>query len=1068
MHLNRHTILSIILLNLGLVFTCVGQENTSASFGNTFVHHEAEMVIHGYHNFSIGSLQALPGIIGTERRAPRGYIGLTKNSDMSGASNEAHIDGYVRFHGEGSMVLPLGDNGVYAPLHTEQQDGVLGASYFNANPSIAVTDKLNGEKYAALPEHGPFNTENHGPDIAFISDYEYWHIEGDANTKVTLYYDFNSGLADLTNGNPQNLSIVGWNGSGWEIIPSSIVSTTLGESLNEGSIRADQFITPSQYSILTFAAIGDAEITPGIIGGIAWEDINGDGIKQDNEPFLPGINLILEDCDFGDEIFVVTTDAEGNYNFEDLPDGYYRVRLNDEGVDFDKGTTVIPDVKSGTFTNNFGRDGATSCIEIKYGSKFSDVDLGIVDLGTLGDFVWHDTNQNGLIESTEPGLEDVEINLMQGDSLIATTYSDESGNYLFTGVYPGEYHIQVNGPSDLDFTTNNTTASSRNSDINHSNGAGTSSTFVMNSNEDKSDIDIGFSDCNIISDFVWIDRDDNNIYNEGDTHKSNVEVLLYKSTSDGYLLYSSTVTNIDGQYEFCVSPGTYYIEFIKPYGLYEYVSANVGDNEQIDSDVDGSFGEGTTSSFKVTNDETTNGVSAGLNSEDFVGTMVWLDQNRDGVRQITEPGIPGITVELYNSNHQLKKTSETDEEGRIILTQIEEGGYYMRIPSIGDYEFTSPFAGNDRSRDSNFDESNGRNSSGTFEVVKGDSNPNIDAGFMNEECFFSPLTYDLRMGANGIDLVWETGNEDLISHYVVEKQTRSQDFHELRTYSPTGRAKQIYGYSDRDYEPGKTYSYRIISYHLDGAVCISGIKFITVPEVDIVIDVIEDGSDDNSVDTQSNDPCDIAPQKVYHKMVGEKPQIVWETEDEEDIDLYIVQRKLRISDRYVAIDTTFSNDRNNQIYGKVDPSNLLPGTYYYRLITMTFDGTECISKVITVKVDEESESPVTVAEVELSDTDPFTRDEVVIQDILLFPNPATDNVNLQIRVDDLSMIEVNVYDVQGQRVMTEVVSGMINDEIVTFAIPLHDLREGVYFIRTEINGKMVIRKLVKQAAFSNR
>jgi len=212
-YFNLNILAVLLFLLLGISNKAYSQASTSASFGNTFVHHDVEMVIHGYHNFEVGSLQALPGIIGTERRMPRGYIGLTGNSDIAGASNEAHIDGYVRFHGEGSLTLPLGDNGIYAPLHTEQRSGVLGACYFNANASIAVTDNLNGENYIPLPEHGPFDLQSHGPDIDFISDYEYWHIEGDADTKITLFYDYSSGLEDLASGNPQNLSIVGWNGA---------------------------------------------------------------------------------------------------------------------------------------------------------------------------------------------------------------------------------------------------------------------------------------------------------------------------------------------------------------------------------------------------------------------------------------------------------------------------------------------------------------------------------------------------------------------------------------------------------------------------------------------------------------------------------------------------------------------------------------------------------------------------------------------------------------------------------------------------------------------------------------
>ena len=1056
-------IISIVALNLALLVPGFTQ-TASGSYGNTFVHHDVEMVIHGYHNFQVGSLQAFPGVIGTERQSPRGYIGFTNNSEVSGASNEAHIDGYVRFHGTGTMVLPLGDNGIYAPLETEQKSGVLAASYYNASAAIAVTDKLNGDSYKPLPEHGPFDIENHGPDISFISDYEYWHIEGNADTKITLYYDYNSGLENLANGNPANLSIVGWNGSSWDVIQSSIVSTTLGENLNEGSIATNDYINPSQYSILTFAALGSAEITPGEIGGIAWDDFNGDGIKQDSEPFLPGIRIILEDCDFGNEILVLETDANGQYNFEDLEDGTYRVRINNDELDFNTGITIIPEVKSSTITNDFGRDGATACIEIKFGSEFTDIDLGIVSLSTIGDLVWHDINQDGLYGSTEPGISDIEINLMIGDSLIATTYSGATGEYEFTGVYPGQYHLQVNNQSSFDFTAHNSADDKRNSDIDHSNGAGTSYTFKLSSDEQKLDLDIGLADCNLVSNFVWIDRDDNNIYNEGDTRISNIEVSLYKSTAAGYILYDATLTDIDGQYEFCVAPGTYYLQFEKPYGLYEFVSAHEGDNDAIDSDVDGTFGAGTTPSFDVEPTTGSDGMSAGLNTEDFVGTMVWLDQNRDGVRQIIEPGIAGVELSLYNSNHELHTTASTDKEGRILFTGVDPGAYYMRLAQLGEYEFTTAFAGSDKSTDSNFDESNGRLTSATFEVIEGESNPNIDAGLVDDECFFTPLAYNIRMGSKGIDIIWETESEEHVSHYVIEKQHGNGTYLELNTYKPSRNNHQIYAYTDQDFESGKSYSYRIIAYNLDGEVCISPIKSIFTPEVDVVIET----SDENDiVNTNTGDPCELSPQHVYHKIKNGRPQIIWEAEEGSNFELFILERKLRVSDRFVVIDSIY-NSHNNQIYAKIDESNLLPGTYFYRLVSINNDGDECISKVVVVKLDEESEPLVKPYEEELTETDPFISNEVVIQDVLLYPNPATDMTHLQIKVNNVSLIEVNIYDTKGQKVLTQVVTGMISDELVTFDIPLHDLREGVYFIRTEINGKMVVRKLVKQAAFSNR
>ena len=59
----------------------------------------------------------------------------------------------------------------------------------------------------------------------------------------------------------------------------------------------------------------------GTIRGTKWNDLNGNGIKDDNEPGLAGWTIYLDENENGQlddgETFVIT-DAEGNYLFEDL------------------------------------------------------------------------------------------------------------------------------------------------------------------------------------------------------------------------------------------------------------------------------------------------------------------------------------------------------------------------------------------------------------------------------------------------------------------------------------------------------------------------------------------------------------------------------------------------------------------------------------------------------------------------------------------------------------------------------------------------------------------------------
>lgn len=72
---------------------------------------------------------------------------------------------------------------------------------------------------------------------------------------------------------------------------------------------------------------GSITDTPGTISGTKWNDINGDGIKDPDEPGLAGWTIYLDENQNGlldeGETFIIT-DTDGNYTFEDLktPDTY--------------------------------------------------------------------------------------------------------------------------------------------------------------------------------------------------------------------------------------------------------------------------------------------------------------------------------------------------------------------------------------------------------------------------------------------------------------------------------------------------------------------------------------------------------------------------------------------------------------------------------------------------------------------------------------------------------------------------------------------------------------------------
>lgn len=69
--------------------------------------------------------------------------------------------------------------------------------------------------------------------------------------------------------------------------------------------------------------------------------------------------------------------------------------------------------------------------------------------GAIGDWVWEDTNGDGHQADTESGVPGVQVNLLDGTGASkATTRTDSSGYYLFSGLPAGSYEVQFVVPDD--------------------------------------------------------------------------------------------------------------------------------------------------------------------------------------------------------------------------------------------------------------------------------------------------------------------------------------------------------------------------------------------------------------------------------------------------------------------------------------------------------------------------------------------------------------------------------------------------------------------------------------------
>ena len=203
----------------------------------------------------------------------------------------------------------------------------------------------------------------------------------------------------------------------------------------------------------------------GAIGDYVWLDANKNGIQDAGEEPVQNVTVYLQMREGGSSIWkkvdTTTTNEKGYYVFESLKGGpdvdcQY-------GVCFDlPGGSVITVPFAGTDraadsnVQGFYLDGwgyPSDVISIGYGQRDMTIDAGIVvTSGSVGDYVWLDTNRNGIQDEEDTGLEGIRVVLEYSPSgdvsddtqwiQAGETTTNEKGYYRFDELSEGYYRVK--------------------------------------------------------------------------------------------------------------------------------------------------------------------------------------------------------------------------------------------------------------------------------------------------------------------------------------------------------------------------------------------------------------------------------------------------------------------------------------------------------------------------------------------------------------------------------------------------------------------------------------------------
>ena len=171
-----------------------------------------------------------------------------------------------------------------------------------------------------------------------------------------------------------------------------------------------------------------------MVTGVAWNDVNGDGMRQVSEPTLADVGLELVRQAGTEAVMTTTTNSAGRY-FIVMPEAAdFRVRIAAPSIANFTGYALTTAELGGDDLNDSDFDPATSVSPIlpsTDGILTNNVDAGfrVTPRGLIQGVAWADRNGNGLFDSNESRQADVALELWQDGKRAAFLSTDSLGKY---------------------------------------------------------------------------------------------------------------------------------------------------------------------------------------------------------------------------------------------------------------------------------------------------------------------------------------------------------------------------------------------------------------------------------------------------------------------------------------------------------------------------------------------------------------------------------------------------------------------------------------------------------------
>jgi gliding motility-associated-like protein len=195
------------------------------------------------------------------------FLDFIDLSFYTGENLMSKVDGYAALMNKAAFTFPVGNEEKLRPLTIESVaiNPLAKCAYFFEDPNSPST-------FTTI-----FDTSITASTYLTVSEVEFWHLEGDIPSNVTLSWDSWSNtesLAELVT----DLRVVGWSNTSNQWV--DLGSTAHTGEMNFGTVTSDLFV-PNEYDIITLGGNDDMQENFDMIAlGNYLLTPNGDGLND--------------------------------------------------------------------------------------------------------------------------------------------------------------------------------------------------------------------------------------------------------------------------------------------------------------------------------------------------------------------------------------------------------------------------------------------------------------------------------------------------------------------------------------------------------------------------------------------------------------------------------------------------------------------------------------------------------------------------------------------------------------------------------------------------------------------